>query len=101
MVIEFLDLNDPNLKPFDGVNFALIGFKSDKGVISTTAEWGLSNGHKLSEPSWPSFLGIWAETSASLMLAILTVLTALWSSCSKAWLEQSNACESLISGLLS
>ncbi len=32
MVIEFLDLNDPNLKPFDGVNFALIGFKSDKGV---------------------------------------------------------------------
>ena len=34
MVIEFLDLNDPNLKPFDGVNFALIGFKSDKSEFS-------------------------------------------------------------------
>ena len=32
MVIEFLNLNDPDLKHFEGVNFALIGFKSDKGV---------------------------------------------------------------------
>ena len=51
MVIEFLDLNDPNLRPFDGVNFALNWLQeSIKGSISTTAEWALSKDHKLSEP---------------------------------------------------
>ena len=44
MVIEFLDLNDPNLKPFDGVNFALIGFKSDKGVYINHGRVGAVEG---------------------------------------------------------
>ena len=44
MVIEFLNLNDPNLKPFEGVNFALIGFKSDKGVYINHGQMGAVEG---------------------------------------------------------
>ena len=44
MVIEFLNLNDPNLKPFEGVNFALIGFKSDKGVYINHGRVGAVEG---------------------------------------------------------
>mgnify|MGYP000845934823 FL=1 len=44
MVIEFLDLNDLSLTPFEGVNFALIGFKSDKGVYINNGRVGAVEG---------------------------------------------------------
>lgn len=44
MVIEFLDLNDPTLQAFEGVNFALIGFKSDKGVYINNGRVGAVEG---------------------------------------------------------
>ncbi|EHI69168.1 formimidoylglutamase [Streptococcus ictaluri] len=40
MVMTFLDLNDPSLTPFEGTHFALIGFKSDKGVYINNGRVG-------------------------------------------------------------
>lgn len=40
MVIELLDLNDPSLVPFEDQHFALIGFKSDKGVYINNGRVG-------------------------------------------------------------
>ncbi|HGI5855667.1 TPA: arginase family protein [Streptococcus pyogenes] len=40
MVMTFLDLNDSSLTPFEGTHFALIGFKSDKGVYINNGRVG-------------------------------------------------------------
>lgn len=44
MVITFLDLNDDNLVPFEGIHFGLIGFKSDKGVYINNGRVGAVEG---------------------------------------------------------
>ncbi|MGT2933357.1 formimidoylglutamase [Streptococcus catagoni] len=44
MLIQFLDLNKEDLSPFEGVNFALIGFKSDKGVYINHGRVGAVEG---------------------------------------------------------
>ena len=44
MRIQFLDLNDESLQPFEGVNFAIIGFKSDKGVYINNGRVGAVEG---------------------------------------------------------
>ncbi|MBP2623970.1 formimidoylglutamase [Streptococcus oricebi] len=44
MLIQFLDLNDPSLQPFEGTNFALVGFKSDKGVYINNGRVGAVEG---------------------------------------------------------
>lgn len=40
MRMQFLDLNDPSLEPFPKQHFALIGFKSDKGVYINNGRVG-------------------------------------------------------------
>ncbi|VTS18148.1 formimidoylglutamase [Streptococcus pseudoporcinus] len=44
MLIQFLDLNDCSLKPFEGVHFGIIGFKSDKGVYINHGRVGAVEG---------------------------------------------------------
>ncbi|PZO95348.1 arginase family protein [Streptococcus halichoeri] len=44
MVIQFLDLNNPDLEPLEGINFGLIGFKSDKGVYINHGRVGAVEG---------------------------------------------------------
>ncbi|MGT2887598.1 formimidoylglutamase [Streptococcus didelphis] len=44
MLIAFLDLNNDKLSPFEGINFALIGFKSDKGVYINHGRVGAVEG---------------------------------------------------------
>lgn len=44
MKIEFLDLNEPHLIPFKGINFGLLGFKSDKGVYINQGRVGAVEG---------------------------------------------------------
>lgn len=42
--IQLLDLNDESLEPFDDMHFALIGFKSDKGVYINNGRPGAVEG---------------------------------------------------------
>lgn len=42
--IEVLDLNDDSLEPFTGMNFAFLGFKSDKGVYINSGRPGAVEG---------------------------------------------------------
>lgn len=44
MVMTFLDLNDDSLTPFKGRHFAIIGFKSDKGVYINNGRVGAVEG---------------------------------------------------------
>lgn len=44
MKAQFLDLNDETLIPFEGINFAIIGFKSDKGVYINHGRVGAVEG---------------------------------------------------------
>ncbi|MEQ9764507.1 arginase family protein [Streptococcus sp. ZJ151] len=44
MVMTFLDLNDASLTPFEGTHFAIIGFKSDKGVYINNGRVGAVEG---------------------------------------------------------
>lgn len=44
MLIDFLDLNQADLEPFEGINFGLIGFKSDKGVYINNGRVGAVEG---------------------------------------------------------
>lgn len=44
MLIQFLDLNQPDLQPFEGTHFGIIGFKSDKGVYINNGRVGAVEG---------------------------------------------------------
>ena len=75
MVIEFLNLNDPDLKPFEGANFALIGFQERQRSPHQPRSVGAVEGpHSIRYSSWPNCaLASRSETSVSLMSVILMV----------------------------
>ncbi|MTB64953.1 formimidoylglutamase [Streptococcus sp. zg-86] len=50
MRIQFLDLNDEALSPFEGINFGIIGFKSDKGVYINHGRVGAVEGPEAIRP---------------------------------------------------